>query len=237
MNFFDGLYGYEVLLLILGALFFIVLVGAFVILIVQKRPYGKLGMFFAIPVFMIGFPSIKSIQYKDGVLSVDKLTHELQQNPTDTEKREQLRRKVADVGNRPAADPAAIVSIANAQFALGNHKAAEANLQKAIEKAPDLPMVVELKKKFDLEQALTKLTAQVEQHPADPAVKQELKQKVEETSKLPVASPQLLTTLARAQQLTGNHTEAVKLADTALKIDPHLVQAQKVKATATAAHQ
>lgn len=236
MNLFDGLYGYEVILLILGMLFFIVLMVALLILIAQRRPYGKLGMFFAIPLIMMGFPGIKSIQYKDGLISVDKLTHELQQNPTDKEKREELSRKVADVGNRPVADPAAIASIANAQFVLGDHKAAEANLQKAIEKAPDLPNVVELKKKLDLDQALTKLTAQVEQHPADPALKQELKQKVEEASKRPVASPQLLTTLAQAQQLTGNHTEAVKLADTALKIDPHLVQAQKVKATAIAAH-
>jgi tetratricopeptide (TPR) repeat protein len=237
MNIFDGLYGYEVILLILGALFFIVLMVVFVILIAQKRPYGKLMMSFTIPLIMMGFPSIKSFQYKDGVISIDKMTHDLQQNPTDTEKREELRRRLADVVTRPAADPAAIASIANAQFALGEHRAAEVSLQKAIVKAPDLPKVVALKKKLDLEQSLTKLTAQVEQHTADPAVKQELKQTVEEASKLSVASPQLLATLAQAKQLTGNHAEAAKLADTALKIDPNLVLAQKVKATAIAAHQ
>src|SRR5581483_8557773 len=151
MNIFDGLYGYEVILLILGALFFIVLMVVFVILIAQKRPYGKLMMSFTFPLVMMGFPSIKSIQYKDGVISIDKMTHDLQQNPTDTKKREELRRTLADVVTRPAADPAAIASIANAQFALGDHRAAEASLQKAIGKAPDLPRVVELKKKLELE--------------------------------------------------------------------------------------
>src|SRR5437764_13466487 len=104
-------------------------------------PYGNLLMFFAIPLVMMGFPGIKSIELQQGVVKIDKLTHDLQQHPTDAAKRAELNQTVSQVSSRPVADPNAIASIARAQFALGDHKAAEANLKKVMQKAPELPQV------------------------------------------------------------------------------------------------
>ena len=42
------------------------------------------------PVSTIGYPTIKSVQYKDGALTLDKLTRELAENPTDVKLREAL---------------------------------------------------------------------------------------------------------------------------------------------------
>src|SRR5436305_6938997 len=100
MSFFDGLYSYEVVLLVLGAVFFLVLMIAFVVLLSQGKPYGTLLVAFVIPIVMIGFPAIKSVQYHDGVVTIDKLTHDLQHNPTDSAKRAELNQKVSELASR-----------------------------------------------------------------------------------------------------------------------------------------
>ncbi len=41
MNFFDGLYPYEIVLLVLGVLLFLVLMVAFVVLLVRGKPFVK----------------------------------------------------------------------------------------------------------------------------------------------------------------------------------------------------
>ena len=67
----DGLYGYEIVLGALGVLLFVALLPMLLRQIWRDKPYGGLLAFFILPVAMIGFPSIKSIQYKDGVVSLE----------------------------------------------------------------------------------------------------------------------------------------------------------------------
>jgi len=233
MNLFDGLYPYEAVLMVLGVVLFVVLVIAFIVLIVKGRPFGTLLSFFAVPVVMIGFPSIKSIQFHDGVVTVDKLTHDLQQDPTNAALRTSLDKQVAEVTSRPTTNPASVAAIGSAQFALGDHIAAAINLRKALEAAPQLTQALELKKRIDLDNTLTKVITQVQQHPDDAAAKESLRKAVAEAGQLQIASPQLLTNIARAHAAIGNRTEALNLADKALAINPSLNLAKQVKSQMT----
>jgi tetratricopeptide (TPR) repeat protein len=229
MGFFDGLYPYEVILLVLGACFFVVLVVLLAVLVAKGRPYGKMAGFFVFPLIMMGFPGLKSVQFKDGVVSIERLTHDLQQNPADGAKRAELNQKLNELANRPAADPAAIASIGSAQFALGEHRAAEETLQKAIAKAPQLPQVQELKKRIDIDNSLKNLTAKVEQNPADHSAKLQLEKTVDEAARIHTASPELLANIAQAHEAAGNHSAAAVTADKVLKIAPHSLPAQRVR--------
>src|SRR6266704_212438 len=66
MSILNGLYGYEVIMLFLGVILFLVLIFILLRSVVKDQPWGKLVPFFLVPIFMIGFPAFKKISYDDG---------------------------------------------------------------------------------------------------------------------------------------------------------------------------
>jgi hypothetical protein len=190
MKFFDGLYPYEIVLLVLGVLLFLVLILAFVVLLTRKQPYGKLLIFFAIPIIMIGFPGVKSFEVSAGVVKIEKDTRALEENPTDKNLRVSLEKTVANLSARPIADPHASTTIARAQLAPGNGTAAEARLEKALKEASQLPSAIDLKRRIELDRKLPALTSQVEQNPDNAAAKTELTRTVREVDKFQIANPE-----------------------------------------------
>ena len=70
------------------------------------------------------------------------------------------------------------------------------------------PDALELKKKIDVNNDLVRLTQQVKQNPADEVAKNQLNQTVEEATKLKIASPAMLTSLAQGQELIGQKAAA-----------------------------
>lgn len=229
MKFFDGLYPYEIVMLVLGVLLFLVLILAFVVLVMRGKPYGKLFAFFAIPVLMVGFPGVKSFEFSESVIKVEKYTRALQVNPTDKNLRESLAKEVASVSARPLVDPHVSVTIARAQIALGDNAAADGNVKKALKEAPQLPAALELKKRIELYRNLAALTSKVEQNPSDTAAKAKLATTVNEVAQLPMASPETMTNFARAQKVLGDRSKARVYVDKALTINPNLAPAIQLK--------
>src|SRR5215510_13369899 len=99
MTLFDGLYGYEIVMLVLGSVLFIALLTALVMLIARGRSFGKLLPFFALPIVMIGFPGLKSIEVSKDGLKLERVTRELLKNPTDKGLRDALRNQVASLSS------------------------------------------------------------------------------------------------------------------------------------------
>ncbi len=229
MKFFDGLYPYEIVLLVLGVLLFLVLILAFVLLIMRGKPYGKILMSFAIPILMVGFPGVKSFEISESAIKIEKYTEALQENPTDKNLRESLEKEVAGVSARPFADPHASVTIARAQIALGDNTAAEAKIEKVLKEAPQLPAALELKKRIELDRNLAALTSQVEQNPIDAAAKAKLANTVSEVAHLKIANPETITNVARAQAALGDQAKAQANVDKALTINPNLAPAIQLK--------
>ena len=229
MSFFDGLYSYQIVLLLLGVVLFLVVAGAFLTLVIKGKPFGKLLPFFLIPVLMIGFPGIASLSFQSKIGTLTLATSQLQENPSDTALRQTLQTEVNQTASMPVNDPKALTAIASAQFALGDHQAAEAKLQAVLQKSPQLPEAMALKKRIDLDKSLTTLTAQVEQNPHNESAKASLQQAVKESSTLKIASPVFITKLAQAQAAVGNSKQALVLADKALQIQPKLAAAEAVK--------
>jgi len=229
MSLFDGLYAYEVVLLVLGVVLFLLLAVLLVLLVVRGKAYTAMLGFFALPIAMIGYPSIQKISFQDGAVTIDKTTTQLQAAPTDATLRSSLEKQVDSLASRPTADPTALTSIAKAQFALGNHAAAETTLQKALQASPALPEAVKLKQRIDTDKALTTLTSQVEQQPNDTAAKQKLADTVAQAAPLKIANPGFLAHMAIAHAVLGDKAKAEAFAGTALKINPNLAEANKLK--------
>jgi tetratricopeptide (TPR) repeat protein len=229
LKFFDGLYPYEVVLLSLGVLLFMVLILAFLVLVMRGKPYGKILMSFAIPILMVGFPSVKSFEISESAVKIEKYTRALQEDPTDKNARASLEKEVKSVSDRPLNDPHVSVTIARAQIALGDNTAAEANVKKALKEAPQLPAALELKKRIELDRNLAALASQVEQNPNNAAAKAKLANTVSEFTHLKIANPMTISNIARSQAALGDKAKAQANVDKALKISPNLAPAIQLK--------
>jgi hypothetical protein len=136
MSIFNGLYGYESIMLVLGVLLFLVLIFVLLRSVVKDQPWGKLVPFFFLPILMIGFPSIKKLSYDDGKIELEKVTHTLSDNPTDTATRRQAEAAIRAVQDRGQQDPGALVALAGAHWALGNYDSSQQLVSKAQSLSP-----------------------------------------------------------------------------------------------------
>lgn len=229
MRFFDGLYSYEIVLLALGTLMFLVLLFAFVYSLVKKQALGRLFGFFLFPILMIGFPVVSSIKFMNALLEITTKTRELEQTPTDKSAREDLAKAVQSVAARPLSNPVTLTTVARAQVALGNDAGALTNLDRALQKDPNLPEAAQLKGRIELVRDMDKLTTHVENNPADAAAKAELQKKVADVAKTPIANPETLAKVARAQSAVGANEQALSNAQKALTINPNLEAAKQVR--------
>jgi tetratricopeptide (TPR) repeat protein len=228
MKFFDELYPYEIILLVLGVLLFLVLIVILVVVVMRGKPYGTLLMSFAIPIVMIGFPGINSIEISKDLIAIKRNTDALHQNPTDKKSRDTLTIQVARVSARPLA-PQDSVTLARAQLALGDNTAAEMRISNILKAAPQLHDALELKNRIELERNLIALASQVEQNPTDAAAKAKLAHTVKEVTPLNIANPKTIANVAHAQALLGEHAKAQANVDKALEINPNLTPAIQLR--------
>jgi tetratricopeptide (TPR) repeat protein len=225
MSFFDGLYQYEIIMLVLGTLLFLVSLGLLIAFAVAGKSIRNLIILFILSIVMIGFPAYSKIKIsKDGV-ELEKDTDSLLQNPTDKTTRENVASAVAGLSSRPFADPAKLTQLAKAQIALGDNATADQNVQKALQVAPQDAATLQLKKRLLLDRELEQLTSMVEKDPNDQAAKGQLGQEVAEASKMPIASPVTTVNLARAHAALGNQAQAMESVKKALQINPTLQDA------------
>ncbi|MES1161102.1 MAG: tetratricopeptide repeat protein [Bacteroidota bacterium] len=136
MSIFNGLYGYEVIMMVLGILLFVVLLFALLRNIVKDKPIGPLSFFFLLPIVMIGFPSFQKISYDNGKLELDKAAHSLSSNPVDSASRQKVESEVEKLKGRAEGDPKGLVALANAHWALGNYDSCQRLTAKALQLAP-----------------------------------------------------------------------------------------------------
>jgi tetratricopeptide (TPR) repeat protein len=216
---FDGLYLFEWVLMALGVILFVVLVIAFL----HKRSIGVLLGFFVVPIAMIGYPSLQSIQISDGKVSLEKKADAVLANPADPTARKELQQQVEKLRSRPFSDPATLTVLSKAEFALGNDQVAKNNLEKALQKDPQLPAAKQLQIKIDSLNRLSPLTAQVKSNPADEKAKAELTQTLNTVAQQPLANPSALLKVAQAQAALGDHVRAEKNIAIVQKINPKLV--------------
>jgi len=118
---FEGLYFYEVILIVLGTLMFIILLFILLYLVIKNRPFKKLGLLFIFPILMIAYSSIQKISYDQGMVSISKYTRELSNNPTDSNAIALLTEELESLRGREFNDPEINLLIGQAYLATGNN--------------------------------------------------------------------------------------------------------------------
>jgi hypothetical protein len=132
-NLFDGLMLYEITLLILGVILFLILSVGLLYYIIKKEQLGKLLLFFFIPIVMIGYPSITQITISNDRIELSKLQRKLLDNPQDSaavQKMEQLTEKL----EKRASTAEDLVQLSTSNLMLGNNDKASAFAEKVLDK-------------------------------------------------------------------------------------------------------
>lgn len=229
MVLFYGLYLYEVVLLVLGIVFFVVLLFCLRYYMKHKEGITPLLAFFVLSVAMIGYPSIKSIQIKDDMLTIEKETQRLEANPTDASARTTLQETVAKLEQRPISGASELTTIAKAQFALGNDAQAASTADKALQSDPQATDAKNLKLKIAEINRLHILASTVESNPADANARAQLQTSVSQLSDTKLANPKALTELARGQAALGDRQKALETANTAVAISPASTETRQLR--------
>ena len=84
MNLLQGIQLHELILMVLGFILGLVLIFIFLFTALKNKPNLKLLYGFIAPLVMIGYPSIRSIEFGKDVIKIDKLVEKVNANPTDT---------------------------------------------------------------------------------------------------------------------------------------------------------
>ncbi|GEM_PF-1206014 len=136
MSFFeqitDGLKLYEVLMLALGSLMFLVMLTLLIIFAAQRRSLKQLLYYFIIPVIMLGWSSLQKIKIDAKGIELDKTLAEYEKKSSE-ENKEKVEALIEDLKNRDVNDPAVVKKIARAEFMIGKPQES----LKTIETLPD----------------------------------------------------------------------------------------------------
>jgi tetratricopeptide (TPR) repeat protein len=151
----QGLYLYEIILMITGGILFLALVFALIWNVVKGKNIVSLLPFFFLPILMIGWTAIKSVSYDNGKIDIEKTANELIKNPADTALQKKLEKSVAAFDTtRATNDPVALNNISKAYYALGKYDDASVYNQKALSINPGLPQAINLKAGIEKQAAI-----------------------------------------------------------------------------------
>ncbi len=191
----DGLELYEILMLGLGSLLFLVLLTILIIFVAQKREFKTAFLlFFIVPIVMIAWPGLEKIQInKDGV-NLSKAVEEYEKEKT-PENEKKLVAAVEDASKRDVDDIDVNKNLSKGHLLLNNDKKAEEIIEKKL--APKAAKDPEIKKITETVAAVKQIkenAAHVETNKKDTTTNNEIKSEVAQLKKLDFAkyvSPKL----------------------------------------------
>jgi hypothetical protein len=119
MNLFDGLYGYEKLMLVCGFVLFVFALAAITVLIVKNRDFKAAMGLFVFAILLMGFPGIQAVKFKDGLVELDNLR---QQPPgsVDPQQQQQAQALLRDLEQRAADKPLLQAKVSDGYRVIGN---------------------------------------------------------------------------------------------------------------------
>lgn len=147
----DGLLLYEITLLILGVILFLILSIGLLYYIIKKEQIAKLLFFFFIPIVMIGYPSITQITISNDKIELTKLQNQVLDDPEDSvavQKMEQLTEKL----EKRASTPEDLVQVGTSNLLLGNNEKAAELADKALAKDNTSAAATDIKKLATLQE-------------------------------------------------------------------------------------
>ncbi len=118
----ENLEPWEILLMILGTVLFIVLIYILLHRVKNKEDIKSLFFYFIFPIVMIGYPSIVSIKVSQELVEITNTTRELEQEPNNENARKKLRKDLSRINfSRIEKNPKALYDVAKGEKMLKDY--------------------------------------------------------------------------------------------------------------------
>lgn len=118
MNIFDGLYGYEKLMLVCGFILFVFALAAITVMIVQRRDFKMAMGLIVFAIVLMGFPGIQAVKFSQDTVELDRIRTQ-PQAPADPAQKQQAQQVLADLERRAADNPQLQAQVSDGYRAIG----------------------------------------------------------------------------------------------------------------------
>lgn len=116
---FDGLLGYEKLMLLCGFILFVFALLAITVMIVQRRDFKAAVLLIVIAIVLMGFPGIQAVKFSQGMVELDRIR--AQPNaPTDPAQKQQDQQTLSDLQQRAGDNPQLLARVSDGYRAIGD---------------------------------------------------------------------------------------------------------------------
>ena len=124
---------YEIILLILGCLLFLVALTGIIVNIIRSEPLKKYLPLIFISIVMIGFPGINKVTFLNDFISLEKYSRQYEDNPSDEEAFANLAESYKRIKTGKIKSPEEYTAYANAAMLLEDNETSIEYAEKALE--------------------------------------------------------------------------------------------------------
>jgi tetratricopeptide (TPR) repeat protein len=118
MNVFDGLLGYEKLMLICGFILFVFALAAITVMIVQRRDFKMAMGLIVFAIVLMGFPGIQAVKFSQDTVELDRIRTQ-PQAPADPAQKQQAEQALANLEQRAVGNPRLQAQVSDGYRAIG----------------------------------------------------------------------------------------------------------------------
>lgn len=116
---FDGLLGYEKLMLICGFVLFVFALMAIMVMIVQRRDFKMAMMLIIFAIVLMGFPGIQAIKFSKDMVELDRIRAQ-PAGTTDPAQKQQAQQTLSDLQQRAGDNPQLLAQVSDGYRAIGD---------------------------------------------------------------------------------------------------------------------
>lgn len=120
MGIFDGLRGYEKLMLVCGFVLFLFALAVIGLMIAQRRDFAMVLPLIVLAIVLMGFPGIQAVKFSKGVVEIDRIRTQPPAATPDPQQVQQHARTLASVAARAAGDSTLLAKVADGYRAIGD---------------------------------------------------------------------------------------------------------------------
>lgn len=139
MNIFDGLYGYEKLMLLCGFILFVFALAAITVMIVQRRDFKMAMGLIVFAIVLMGFPGIQAVKFSQDTVELDRIRTQ-PQAPTDPVQKRQAEQALGNLEQRAAGNPQLQAQVSDGYRAIGEVDKAYRLAQSVLHEKPSAQM-------------------------------------------------------------------------------------------------
>jgi hypothetical protein len=213
---FEGMFLYEITLLLLGVLLFLVMIVILVIKASTRQPIMVVIPFFIIPVLMVGFPGIQNFKFMNGLAEVEMRSDEIARGQENAELRSEQRRQLELLSLRPIRHPDNQFIMAEAFEAIGDLEEAKHYNELVIEQQPDNRDANRLQSRLFIQENIDRIRA----NPQDVQASRNIRNEISTLENKSELKTQDLIMLSRGNQAIGDTQRARMYEDSVRIINP-----------------